>query len=85
MKAKHYIFFASCAVVAALAGVAGATSEASERKVNVLFMSDTHAALEAHPEVFLIVPTSRRLGLPEGMRFLPAQLRRREKPGLRCW
>src|SRR5687767_1755843 len=52
MKAKHYIFFASCAVVAALAGVAGATSEASERKVNVLFMSDTHAALEAHPEGF---------------------------------
>jgi hypothetical protein len=85
MKATHYIFFAGCAVVAALAGVAGATSETRERKVNVLFMSDTHAALEAHPEVFLMGQTNQRLGLPEGMRFLPAQLRRREKTVLRCW
>ena len=52
MKATHYIVFASCAVVAALAGAAGATSQTAERQVNVLFMSDTHAALEAHPEVF---------------------------------
>ena len=52
MKATLYIFFAGCAFVAALARVAGATSETSERKVNVLFMSDTPAPLEAHPEVF---------------------------------
>ena len=52
MKATHYMVFASCAVVAALAGAAGATSQTAERQATVLFMSDTHAALEAHPEVF---------------------------------
>ena len=52
MKTTHAIFLGSSAVLAALPGFAGATSQATERQVNVLFMSDTHAALEAHPEVF---------------------------------
>lgn len=49
MKATYYVFIAGCALVAAFAG---ATSKTTGRQVTVLFMSDTHAAMEAHPEVF---------------------------------